>query len=147
MNHQQTVQLNPMVTDSSHPPYVARAYKVGKILQQQISATLAQRMDEASLLPAFFDNKVLLEYLHLQQAISSRILDYQANWLTGMVGITQEYQELKEANTLSKHVAQECNILGMWNALFTQQAVNCAEMMENIQTDYSYWLSQKTSAA
>lgn len=40
-----------------------------------------------------------------------------------------------------KYVERECDVMGQWNALISQQITNWTELMENIQTDYDYWIS------
>jgi hypothetical protein len=62
-----------------------------------------------------------------------------------MAGVAENYAELKLANTLSKFIAQEMNISADISAVVKNQMTGWANLLENIQVDYSYWLSQKHS--
>lgn len=144
MSNQQTLQTKFKAPGIfACPPYVLRTNKVVKMFQRQMSAMISNRADETVLFSISFDNEIFLERLQFQQAVFNRIFENQKSWFTGIAGIIQEYMGLKEANTLSKHVEQECNIIGQWSALITRQVASWTEMLENFQTDYDYWISQK----
>jgi hypothetical protein len=141
MSDQQMSQKKLKETGNpAYPPFIQRTNKMMKMFQGQFGAMTANRIHEFSF---FFNNEMFLEGLKFRQAVWNRILENQKSWFTGIADIIQEYKELKDANTLSKHVEQECNVIGQWSALMTRQIADWAEMMENIQTDYDYWISQK----
>ena len=125
------------------PPHMMRHHKAIAIGGKQMATMIANCADTAALLPTFFDHKTSLELLNLQQAIVNRILEQQKNWFKGISGVMQQYNEVKEVNTITKYVEREYNIIAQMSHLIAQQVTGWTEMMENIQVDLSYWIEQK----
>ncbi|WP_432696402.1 hypothetical protein ACQUQP_17945 [Marinobacterium sp. YM272] len=88
----------------------------------------------------------LSELFQLQQAIAGRFMEQNEQWMQGANQIANEASQLKKANTLSKYMEQQCDLVGQWISLMTIQSTNLASQLENIQVDLAYWISQKTEA-
>jgi hypothetical protein len=102
------------------PPYMLRTHKAVKMIQKQVTAMITNSADAVALFPSFFNNEIFLEFLNLQQAVINRVLEQQQSWFTGISGVIQEYNEIKEVNTLSKYVEREYNIIGQMSALIAK---------------------------
>ena len=66
-----------------------------------------------------------------------------ASWVDGCTGLVKEYGQLRQANTASKFMEQEYNVAARFSALLASQATGLIGPLENIQVDFSYWISQK----
>lgn len=85
----------------------------------------------------------LNEWMQLQSAIAERFMEQNQQWLAGMQQIAGDAGQIKKANTLSKFMEQQCDIVGQWVALVSTQSTNMMGQLENIQVDIGYWMAQK----
>jgi hypothetical protein len=120
---------------------------------QNTAARVAQQQSTHALvagaaLPALaFDVNAWQEGLELAGAIGRQWLSLQSLWFEGLGEWADEAGELHRANTVSKFVDQEMNLLQQGLALVANQATASARLGENIQSNLSYWLSRKAQAA
>ena len=128
------------------PAPILRAQKMGLMMGQLITRSLSNQAASATVLPTRLDADTLREVALIQQAVFKRVQQQQKDWLEGCQGIAQEYSQLKLANTMSKFVEQEYNIVAQMGALVSSQTASWVGLMENIQVDYAYWISQKQPA-
>lgn len=70
----------------------------------------------------------------------------QAQWLQGLTEWGQEAAELRHANTVSKQVDQEMNLIAQAFALCTNQATAAARLLENTQVNVAWWLEKRAAA-
>ncbi|MCY0965885.1 hypothetical protein [Parathalassolituus penaei] len=75
-----------------------------------------------------------------QKAIVDRMTEQQVALLEGIKDIQDEYCEYQETNTLTKLMDNNCNIAGQMMALAQSQMTGWAQLLDNIQVDYGYWL-------
>jgi hypothetical protein len=100
-------------------------------------------MSTAGMAAHFLEPETWEELLQMQSAILQRLEQQQRAWLEGCAILMQDYAQIKQANTLSKLVEKQCNLVTQWNQLLGDQATNLMGLQENIQVDYGYWASQK----
>jgi len=72
-----------------------------------------------------------------------RLQQQNEAWLKGCAILLQDYVQIKDANTMSKLVEKQYNLVAQWNQLLGSQATNLMGLEENIEVDYGYWASQK----
>lgn len=123
---------------------VARASKLQLLLSQFALRGLAHGTSTAAVLPLHFDPETWRELMALQQAVAQRCLQQQKGWLEGFAAWIHEHSQLREANTLSKYVEQEYNLVAQFGALVADQMSQYAGLLENTQVDYGYWMAQRT---
>lgn len=83
------------------------------------------------------------EFLDMQVAVGKRLQQQQENWFTGLAGLVEEFGELKRANTMSKIIEQQCNLMAQFGLLMQNQTTNLLELQDNIEISYGYWASEK----
>lgn len=137
--------------DAAHPRRVpwplmpmARAQAAQSMLRQVAMSRSAQAMQTATALPALaFDPQALQQMLALSGAVVQQWMSLQAQWLDGLTELGQEAGELRQANTVSKYVDQEMNLVQQSLALVSAQTTATARLMENLQVNLAWWLSQR----
>lgn len=125
------------------PAPLLRAQKMHWMLGQLMTTSVGNQVSTAALLPHLWGIDAWHELLAIQQAVLKRCQQQQQDWVDGCAGVAQEYGQLKLANTLSKFIEQEYNVVAQFNALVVKQAASWAGLLENIQVDYAYWIAQK----
>lgn len=108
---------------------LAKKYATSMANNGALSLTLATRL---------WDPEVWSESMQLQAQ--------GQNWRTGCTVLLQDYGQLRQANTMSKLLEKQCNLSSQFAQLLGNQATNFVALLENIDVDYGYWASQKTSA-
>jgi hypothetical protein len=115
-----------------------------RVAHQQSTQALAA----GAALPALaFDATAWQEGLALAGAIGQQWLSLQSMWFEGLGEWAEEAGELRRANTVSKFVDQEMNLLQQGLALMASQATASTRLGENIQSNLACWLSRKAQAA
>jgi hypothetical protein len=126
---------------------MARASKLQLLLSQFALRGLTHGANTAAVLPLRFDPETWNELMALQQAVAQRCLQQQKGWLEGFAAWVHEHSQLREANTLSKYVEQEYNLVAQFGALVADQMSQWAGLLENTQVDYGYWMAQQAQEA
>lgn len=156
---QSTMELLPPTPQTSSPAPaevtapitptapLLRAQKMNMMVGQLLARSVSNQVSTAVVLPTSLDPDTWSELSMIQQAVLRRIQQQQKDWLQGCENIAQEYSQLKLANTMSKFVEQEYNIVAQFGTLVSNQAASWFSLMENIQVDYAYWISQKRADA
>ena len=132
-----------MTAPAALPGPLIRAQKMNMMVGQLMARSLQNQTASAAVLPTQMDADTLREVSMIQQAIFRRVQQQQKEWMAGCQDIMQEYSQLKLANTMSKFVEQEYNIVAQFGALVSSQTASWVGLLENIQVDYAYWISQK----
>lgn len=122
---------------------VLRAQKMHLLVSQLMARAMSNQAMTTSVLSTRLDPDTWQEMAMIQAAVLKRCQQQHQEWVEGCAQIAQDYNQLKLANTLSKHVEQEYNIVAQFGALLSDQMADWAGLMENIQVDYAYWISQK----
>lgn len=145
----------PPATEVSPPHAAALALSPGPVLRaQKLHLMLAQfgargagtAFAMATTLPMRMDPQDLAELSAMQQAVVDRLRKQHHSWIEGLGVLMQERTERRQANTLSKYVESEYNLVAQFGALLADQAAQMAGLMETIQVDLGYWIAQKQQA-
>lgn len=97
-------------------------------------------------LTAPFDPRGVAEVMALGMAFWQQCLGLQAQWTDGLAVLAEEAGELSEANTVSKAMVQEVNLMQQALALGTAQAGLGLQLLDNAQNNFGFWLAQRTGA-
>ena len=89
------------------------------------------------------DGQTWRELFDMQRAIWGQLHRQGQDWHQGLADWGQEWVELKAANTMSKLVEQEFNLIAQFGQLMSQQATDFVTLMESVQVGFGYWVSQK----
>ena len=117
---------------------LAKKYAASMANNGALSLALATRL---------WDPEVWSESMQLQAAIVRRLQLQGQDWRAGCTLLLEDYGQLRQANTMSKLLEKQCNLSSQLAQLLGNQATNFVALLENIDVDYGYWASQKTSAA
>lgn len=142
-----TLAKNPFSAIHQQLPRPAHRALRMQELGWQLTHSLLSNQIAASQLLLSRPNPQLWQEMHaMQQAVLQRMHEQQQEWFKGISGVLTEYSEMKQANTLSKLLEQECNMMSQLGSLATSQMTAWIGMLENIQIGYSWWLNQKQQA-
>jgi hypothetical protein len=119
------------------------AATAGRLMQRQVARTVSNGMLTAGLAPLFGDPEIWRESMQIQAAIMERLREQQDDLLKGCAILIDDYSQIHRANTISKLVEKQCNLLTQWSELLTVQSTNFMALLENIEVDYGYWASQR----
>lgn len=125
------------------PAAIGHVLKTRDMLNRSIARTLNNGMFTAGLTTHFMDPQIWAELLQLQSAVVQRLKQQNEAWLKGCAILMQDYVQIKDANTMSKLVEKQYNLVAQWQQLIGSQATNLMGLEENIEVDYGYWASQK----
>jgi hypothetical protein len=125
-----------------------RAAALHKLAAQRLQAhtQVATRLGQWAL-AAPFDPRGAAEAMALGLAFWEQWLGLQAQWTDGLAALAEEAGELREANTLSKAVAQEVNLMQQALALGSVQAGLTLQLLENAQNNLGFWLARRTAGS
>lgn len=126
--------------------HLAHATTTNALLHKHAARILNNGMLTAGLLAHSMDPQVWNEAMQLQAAVTQRLQEQNQNWLKGCAILMDDYAQLGQANTMSKLVEKQCNLVTAWNQLLTIQTTNLIGLMENIEVDYGYWASQRVQS-
>lgn len=129
----------------THPAPLEHAQAMGKFFGEWASRACSNGVKTAAVFPLGLHADTLNELYSMNQAVLQRLQQQQKQWLTGCAGLVRDYAQLKHANTLSKLVSQQCNLVAQFGQLLNSQASAMMLLQENIEVDYGYWVSQKLS--
>jgi hypothetical protein len=130
------------------PAPAARGLALQSVLTRLASSQPTQALQAGMALPGLaLDPGMLREGMALAQAATKQWMGLQAQWLDGLAELAEEMGQFRQANTVSKYVDQEMNLVQQSLALVTTQATATARLAENIQNNLAWWLSQRAGAA
>ncbi|MBT8155824.1 hypothetical protein KMP13_18550 [Epibacterium ulvae] len=98
------------------------------------TAQLAAKMDRPG---------TLFEAMALFYSASQRGLDLQKQWREDWQAWAEYASKLPGADTTSKLVARQSNIMLQAQAQISEQTTEALELMDNIFVGYSFWVSQQ----
>ena len=128
-----------------HQPLL-RAQKLYWLAQQVAWRGAGVQVAAAATLPWHAgDAATWQEWWALQSAVATRLQAQQQAWVDGCTALWQDYTRLGRVNTLAKAMDQEFGIAARFGALVKDQVADFAELMENAQVNWGYWLSRKSS--
>ena len=132
-----------VVPESSKPAPLRHVQTIVNLSNQWLARNANNSAISAGLLPAALDANTWKELLAMQAAVLQRLQDQQKSWVEGINGLTQDYAQIKQANTMSKYAEQQFNLIAQFGQLVSAQATALMGLQENIQVDYGYWAAQK----
>jgi hypothetical protein len=128
-----------------HQPLM-RAQKLQGLLQQMAWRGAGVQLAAATTLPWHAgDAATWQELWALQTAVAGRLQAQQQAWVDGCAALWHDYAQLGRANTVAKVMDQEFGAAARFGALVKDQVAGFAELMENAQVNWAFWLSQKSS--
>lgn len=125
------------------PPAVEHLLKRHALLSRQLAQATQHGWSTAALLPFTTQPQTWQELLQLQQAVVQQVQQLQHGWIDGWTAWLGEFAQLKRANTMSKLVEQEFNLVAQFVLLLQGQATDWTNLQENIEVNYGYWLSEQ----
>ncbi|ARN22000.1 hypothetical protein [Piscinibacter gummiphilus] len=140
-----------VLPDPAHPlraplPWLplARGASLGQLATHLATSQSAQALQAGAALPAMaFDPAAAREAVDLAGAVARQWWSLQAQWVDGLAELAQEMGEVRQANTVSKFVDQEVNLVQQGLALVSSQATATVRLMENIQVNLAWWVGQR----
>ncbi|WP_354683774.1 hypothetical protein [Cupriavidus necator] len=132
---------------AAHPAALQQALTLHALLGGWATRAVGNGVAAASLGPFAVDAQTWTELFQLQAAIIRRLHDQQQQNLQGWAGWLQERAQVRRANTMSKLVEQEFDLLARFVLLLSDQAVDLVTLQENVEVNTGYWLGQKAAAA
>jgi hypothetical protein len=136
----------PVVFSPSLPTPLAHAMTAERLMQKQAARQFHNSLLTAGLSIRLADPEVWGEWLQLQTAVAQRLQKQNQDLGKGCAILADDYSQLRHANTMSKLMEKQFNLVSEWGALISSQATNLVELLENVQVDYGYWVSQKVQS-
>jgi hypothetical protein len=115
------------------------------LLSSWAARSASNQIATAKLLASGIDAQTWNELLQMQEAVWRRQWQLSEDWIRGWTAWTQEFAQIKGANTMSKLVEQEFNMVARLGQLLSDQATDLVALRENIEVDYAYWVNEKVS--
>lgn len=119
------------------------ALKARAVASDRLARGAAATLATMQLAARGIDAGTILELAEMQDAVRARCKALSEGWVKGWEAWAQYADQLKGANTMSKFVERECNILAQAMALMMKQVTDISGLQENIEVDYAYWVSEK----
>jgi hypothetical protein len=129
-----------------HAATLQHAMKVPALLGGWAARAGASSIDTARLFAFGMNLQTWGELIEMQQAVVQRLMLQQQALLQGMAAWNRERAAMKAANTVTKVVEQECNLIAQIGILLSDQMTNLVALQENIEVSYAFWLNQKLGA-
>lgn len=122
----------------------ARAWSLQSLAGHLLVSQSTQAAQAAAALPAMaLDGAAATEGAAMTHAIAKQWMSLHAQWVEGVAELAQEMGQFRHANTMSKYVDQEVNLVQQSLALVSNQATATVRLLENIQVNLAWWLSQR----
>jgi hypothetical protein len=145
-----TDAITPTVTQQPRPrtgvPAMDHVLKARAIQNDRAARAAENARDTAQLFLSGLDAETLQDLLDLQRAAWRRFSALQRSWITDWVGWFDYADKIKGANTMSKLVEMESNILAQAAQLMGSQITGLVALQENIEVDYAYLIKQALAA-
>jgi hypothetical protein len=93
------------------------------------------------------DSDTIGELYEMQVALVKQLWKIDQDWRAGLLRVYEGSLQLRKANTLSKVLEQDYNLIGQYGDLVTNYLTSVATLVDNSTVGYSYWLSKKIQAA
>lgn len=133
----------PEIATYAGPAALGTAMRANYLVNNHAAHLFRNGMFAAGLTTRLANPEIWEESVQLQRAVAQRLQEQNENWLKGCAILMQDYVQIKQANTMSKLVEKQFNLITQWSQLLNNQATNLIGLLENIQVDYGYWASQK----
>lgn len=148
-----TVQLNPVEKENVAAESVAlagstiaplaHAMTTQRLMQKDATHLMNNGTLSLALAMRLWDPAVWSELTQMQAAIAQRLQVQNQNWRKGFAILAEDYGQLRQANTMSKLLEKQGNLISQSADLLTSQATDFVALLENIDVDFGYWASRK----
>ncbi|MCU6500397.1 hypothetical protein LPN04_21605 [Rugamonas sp. A1-17] len=125
---------------------LAHAMTAQRLMQKDATHLMNNGALSMALAARLWDPAVWGELAQMQAAIAQRLQIQGQNWRKGMAILAEDYGQLRQANTMSKLLEKQGNLISQSADLMTSQATDFVALLENIDVDFGYWASQKVQA-
>lgn len=137
--------LAPSAPSTTVPPaLVEHALQRYSLLTRHLTKHAHHSMTTAAMLSQLTPAQTWQELGQIQEAILQQTRQLQQSWISDWNAWFGEFPQFKQANTMSKLVEQEFNLVGQFVRLLQNQATDWFSLLENVEINYGYWLSQKS---
>jgi hypothetical protein len=121
--------------------------KAAKVFGNWAARAAGTGFATGALLPWRTDPQALpqlwFELWQMQASVWLRQYQMEENWLQGWFAWAQECSQARGANTMSRLVEQEFDLVGQWHDLLRGQATDVVSLLENLEVNYAYWVTEK----
>ena len=130
------------LTQRTYPP-MNHIQKAGELQSNRAARAIGSATATAQVFAFGIDLESWSELLQMQDAAWQRLRTLQQSWLQYWNRWLVYSDGIKGANTMSKLVEREGNIGAQLTQLVGNQITGLVGLQENIEVDYSYWISEK----
>ncbi len=133
----------PARAAAAAPPGVDVPLRRGAAVSEIATLTATNAVGTAELLSVRPTPDVIDDLFAMQAAFARQLWSIDLEWRTGVMRIVEGALALRSANTVSKIMEQDLNLVGQYGDLMTTYATKTAALIENTSVGYSFWLSKK----
>ena len=137
-----TLPVTQQPSPKTHLPALDHAQKARAILSDRAVRLADTTSTTAQVLLSGRGAEAMKETRDLQRAAWRRYAALQKNWAAQWAGWFDYADRIKGANTMSKLVEMESNILAQAAELLGTQITSLVTLQENIEVDYTYLMKQ-----
>lgn len=145
-NEQPNLAAEAGAIASSATTHLEQALTTQRLTQKYTASMVNNSALSLTLTTRLWDPTVWSEAMQLEAAVLRRLHTQGLNWRKGCTILLEDYEQLRQANTMSKLMEKQSNLMTQFAQLLTSQATDFIALLENIDVDYGYWASQKQSA-
>jgi len=123
-------------------------HKATNVMSNWAARAAGTGLATTALLPWRIDPRswpqIWLELCQMQDAVWQRQCRLQDSWLQGWLDWANEFRQARGANTVSKLVEQEFDLVAQWHELVSGQVTDVVSLLENLEINYAYWVNEKS---
>lgn len=127
----------------THATQQEKPSRAGSPLSNQGARALHNAAATMALWPLMTQPLAWMDLLQMQQATLGQLSALQQKWGQDWGTLLRDCERLHRANTLSKLLEQQFNLLAQGLQLLGQQATDLADLEENVSVNYGHWASQR----
>lgn len=136
----------PATVAAAAPPGAGAPLQRSVLANELASTCAANAVGTVQLLAEGPDSDTIGEIYAMQAAFIRQLWTIEQEWRAGWLQICQGAVSLRKANTLSKVVEQDYNLVGQAGDLMINAVTSTASLIESATVGYSYWLTNKIDA-
>jgi len=129
------------------PPITPLVHKTANVMGNWAARATGTGFATAALLPWRIDPQswpqIWQELWQMQQAVWRRQSQLQDKWMQGWTAWTNVFTRARGANTMTKLVEQEFDLVAQWHELVSGQATDVVSLLENLEVNYAFWVNEK----
>lgn len=132
---------------ASPPAATPLMHKAVNVVGNWAARTADTGIATAALLPWCLDPKswpqIWQELWQMQEAVWRQQSQMQSTWMQGWVALSDEFTQARGANTMTKLVEQQFDLVTQWQTLLRDQSTDVVRLLENLEINYAYWVNEK----